>query len=299
VNAKSIPAMFESGVVHVWGFSATRTVNDQLEKLDHLKVDYGAHAGIGPQMWLAFNLRKPPFNDLRVRQAMAYAIDREFLVRKLFDGKTRTATGPISPGTRFYTDDVEQYDLDVKKANRLLDEAGYPRNHRGTRFYAKIDVLPTQLEFFDTAEYLRSDLLRKIGVVLEIVQHKSLPEWASKVSNWNFELAIDNVYNWADPVIGVHRTYDSKNIRKGVIWSNTQGYRNEAVDNLMELAGRETDVDRRKSFYAKFQRIVAKELPVYWLAEMPFVTIHHRDLAGLDNSIWGSMIPYDEVLWKR
>lgn len=299
VNSRSIPAMFESGVIHVWGSSATKTVKGQLDKIDHLKVDYDAHAGIGPQMWLAFNLRKPPFEDLRVRQAMALAIDREFLVSKLFDGRARKATGPISPGTLFYTDDVEQYDPDVEKANRLLDEAGYPRNHRGMRFNAKIDVLPTQLEFFEAAEYLHRDLLRKIGVNLEIVRHTSFPKWAERVSNWNFDLAIDDVYNWADPVIGVHRTYDCANIRKGVIWSNTQGYCNETVDILMELAGRETDVDKRKSLYAEFQRLVAKELPVYWLAKVPFATIYHRDLAGMDNSIWGSMFPYDEVCWKR
>jgi peptide/nickel transport system substrate-binding protein len=299
VNSRSIPAMFESGVVHVWGFSATRTVNGQLNKIDHLKVNYDGHAGIGPQMWLAFNLRKPPFKDLRVRQAIAYAIDREYLVSKLFDGRACTATGPISPGSPFYTNDVEQYDPDVKKANRLLDEAGYPRDHRGMRFKAKIDVLPTQLEFLEAAEYLRSELLLKTGVNLEIVRHKSFPQWAERVSNWNFDLAIDDVYNWGDPVIGVHRTYDSTNIRKGVIWSNTQGYSNHAVDILMERAGRETDIDKRKSLYAEFQRLVAGELPVYWLANMPFATIHHRDLAGLGDSIWGSMCPYDQVYWKR
>jgi peptide/nickel transport system substrate-binding protein len=299
VNARSVPAMFDSGVVDMWGFSTIRAVNVQLTKMDHLKVDYDTHAGIGPQMWLAFNLRKPPFNDVRVRQAMAYAIDREFLVSKLFNGRACAATGPISPGTPFYTNDVEQYNMDVEKSNRLLDEAGYPRDHRGVRFSTKIDVLPTQLEFFEAAEYLRNDLLRKIGVNLEIVRPRSFIKWAERVSNWNFELAIDDVYNWGDPVIGVHRTYDSANIRKGVIWSNTQGYRNEAVDILMELAGRETDIDKRKSLYAEFQRLVAKELPVYWLAKVPFATIYHGDLAGLDNSIWGSIFPYDEVCWKR
>ncbi|MGD8845377.1 MAG: ABC transporter substrate-binding protein [Desulfobacteraceae bacterium] len=299
VNTRSVPAMFESGVIHLWGFSASGSVNGQLEKFDHLKVDYDIHVGTGPQMWLAFNLRTPPFEDLRVRQAIAYAIDREFLVSKLFNGRACTATGPISPGSFFYTDDVEQYNLDVEKANRLLDEAGYPRDPRGMRFNAKIDVLPPQLEFLEAAEYLRNDLLRKTGVNLEIIRHKSFPQWAERVSNWNFDLVIDDVYNWGDPVIGVHRTYDSTNIRKGVIWTNTQGYRNDAVDTLMELAGRETDLKKRKSLYVEFQRLVARELPVYWLAEVPFATIHHRDLAGFDNSIWGPMFPYDEVYWKR
>jgi peptide/nickel transport system substrate-binding protein len=299
VGAGSIPAMFESGVIHVRGFSTTRVINGQLGMTDHLNAEYGAYAGIGPLMWLAFNLGKPPFEDLRVRQALAHAIDRDYLVRKLFNGKARTATGPISPGNLFYTDEVEPYDLDVNKANRLLDEAGYPRDHRGMRFSAKIDVLPTQLEFLEAAEYLRIDLLNKIGVNLEIVRHKSFLQWSERISNWNFDLAIDSVFNWTDPLIGVHRTYDSTNIRKGIIWSNTQRYRNHAVDRLLEQAGKETDVARRRSFYTKFQRLVAKDVPVFWLAEVPFATIHHRDLAGFDNSIWGSMFPYDQVCWKR
>ncbi len=115
----------------------------------------------------------------------------------------------------------------------------------------------------------------------------------------DFSLTLDVVFNWGDPVIGVHRTYSSKNIRKGVIWSNTQGYINPDADTLMEKAGIETDPEKRKMLYAEFQQIVAGDLPVYWIAKLPYATVYHRNLEGVGDSIWGIMFPYDEIRWKE
>ena len=78
------------------------------------KADYDGYGGIGGIMWLAFNLQKPPFNDLRVRQAIAYTIDRQFLVDMMYEGIAKVATGPISPDSPFYTNKVEKYDVDIK-----------------------------------------------------------------------------------------------------------------------------------------------------------------------------------------
>ena len=71
-----------------------------------------------------------------------------------------------------------------------------------------------------------------------------------------------------DPVIGVHRTYLTSNIAKGV-WSNTQGYSNARVDELLAMAGQETDPAKRKALYAEFQQIVADELPIYFMNTLP------------------------------
>ncbi len=67
----------------------------------------------------------------------------------------------------------------------------------------------------------------------------------------------------------------------------------------MELAGTEMDFEKRKELYAKFQRVVAGDLPVYWLMTLPYATIYPRNLEGLNNSIWGTMFPFDEVRWKE
>ena len=113
---------------------------NHLRRLDHVAVIKNGFKGIGPMYWLAFNLRKKPFNDVRVRKAMAYAIDTKFIVDTMFHGETVIETGPISSNSPFYSSDVNPYNQDFEKANRLLDEAGYPRNEMGKRFSFRSDL---------------------------------------------------------------------------------------------------------------------------------------------------------------
>ncbi len=258
---------------------------------------YGA---IGPLNWLAFNLRQRPFDDIRVRQALAYSIDRTFITTHLFGTQLMEATGPIVPDSPFYSADVPRYAPNVPKANELLDAAGYYRDETGRRFQVLMDFAPVNEEIVLTlVRYLRNDLLRKIGVDLVIRESENFSQWAEQVSNGNFHLTFDVVYNWGDPVIGVHRTYDCDNIRPGVIWSNTQGYCNPEVNALMAAAGQEIDVEKRKALYAEFQKRVVADLPVYFLARIPFLTIHQQQLAGLNDSIWGMLSPLDQVYWSE
>ena len=72
-------------------------------------------------------------------------------------------------------------------------------------------------------------------------------------------MTMDLPFNWGDPVIGVHRSYLCNNIKKGVIWSNTQQYCNPKVDKLLEAAGQETDQAKRRALYVEFQKILAQE----------------------------------------
>jgi peptide/nickel transport system substrate-binding protein len=67
----------------------------------------------------------------------------------------------------------------------------------------------------------------------------------------------------------------------------------------MEQASVETNLEKREVLYAEFQRLVAQDLPVYWLLKELYGTVYHRDLVGLNDSIWGLMFPYDEVYWRE
>ncbi|QIE55160.1 hypothetical protein G5B40_06670 [Pikeienuella piscinae] len=82
---------------------------------------YGA---IGSVVYLEMNLRRKPFDDLRVRKTLAYAIDTDFIANVLFSGQTKVGTGPIHSGNPFYSPDVPRYEIDLDKARALLDEAG-------------------------------------------------------------------------------------------------------------------------------------------------------------------------------
>src|SRR5690606_36628683 len=100
--------------------------------------------------------------------------------------------------------------------------------------------------------------------------------------------------NWGDPVIGVHRTYLSSNIRD-IIWTNTQSYSNPKVDELLEQAGTETDVDKRRALYAEFQRLVTTDVPIDFLTVIPYHTLSSKKVHGLPDGIWGVMSPMDDT----
>ncbi|MCP4105688.1 MAG: hypothetical protein GY749_09145 [Desulfobacteraceae bacterium] len=258
------------------------------------------YEAVGPIYWLAFNLRKKPFDDIRVRQAFAYSIDRDFIVKTIFEGLAVKATGPISPDSPLYSPDVEHYKMDIQKANDLLDAAGYPRDKTGKRFETTLHFLPGVKEFFYVfAEYLRDDLFRKIGVELKISKWLTFAQWSDSISNGDFTITLDTVFNWGDPVIGAHRAYDCNNIRKGVIWSNTQGYCNPKVNELTDAAGSEMNFDKRKALYAEFQKIVVSDLPVYYIMQIPYVTMYPKHLKRINDSVWGTLSPLDRVYWEK
>ena len=268
------------------------------KKLKHLTVEPMGEA-VGAINWLAFNMKKKPLDNKKVRQAISYAIDRQFIVKRLHLGLSRRATGPIVPESPYYDANVERYENNIGKANALLDEAGYPKKGDGMRFSLELDYIPGIPELHkNVAEYMKAQL-KKIGISINIRQSPDFPTWAKRVSSWDFELTLDNVWNWGDPVIGVHRTYLSSNIRQGVIWSNTQNYSNPKVDELLAKGGIETNMAKRKQIYSQFQKIVVDDAPLAYLNAGPFYMAYDKKLKNLNTTIWGSMSPMHEVYWEK
>ena len=272
---------------------------DRLGKSEHLVVTSKGYEGLGAVNWLGFNLLRKPLDDKHVRQAIAYSIDPGFIEEFMNYGRSKRANGPIAPGSPFYEPNARIYDLDQDKARDLLDKAGHPANPAGTRFSLTLDyipLIPTQQH--DIAFYIKRQLA-KIGINVHIRKSTNFSEWAKHVSNWDFDMTMDSVYNWGDPIIGVHRTYMSDNIRKGVLWSNTQNYKNNQVDELLNLAAMEMDFTKRKSLYSQFQKILTDELPIVWLNILPYHTIFHKGLINPPISIWGIHSPLDELYWEK
>ncbi len=270
----------------------------RLKKNDKLIVTDKGYAGIGPITWLAFNTKEGPTKDVRVRRAIAYAIDRKFITQQLHRGVSTAATGPIVPGSPFYTKDVETYEVDLKKAEALLEAAGYPKKADGTRLDLTIDYLPAVPDVQQRiAEYARGQL-KKVGIKVTVRNSPDFPTWARRIATWQFQMTMDLPFNWGDPVIGVHRSYLCSNVLK-VIWSNTQQYCNPEVDKLLEAAGKETDQAKRRALYVKFQQILAKDLPVYWISVLPYHTAYDRNLGGPPVGIWGVVSPMDDIYWKK
>ena len=291
-DASSRAIALENGEVHLSPFEQNPRDLARLKKNGDLNVTPEGYAAIGPIAWLAFNTQRPPFDDVRVRQAVAYATDRQFILKALMLGTSQEARTGIHPGSPFYEPDVNPYDLDLDKANALLDEAGYARGDDGMRMKVAIDYGWPAIKA--QAEYLKPQL-KKVGIDVTVRASPDFPTWAKRISNYDFDMTWDVVFNWGDPVIGVHRTYLSSNVKKGVIWSNTQGYANDKVDAILEEAGREMDPERRKTLYSEFQKIVAEDVPVYHGYTLPYHTVSSNKVGDPPATIWGSCAPMDNV----
>lgn len=287
----------ENGELHLTTFENTvRNIKRLQDNPDVVATDEG-YAAIGPINWLAFNTGSDgPTSDVRVRQAIAYAIDKNFILNAIMQGVSQDAKTGIHPGSPFYDSSVNGYDLDIDKANAILDEAGYERGADGMRFKLTIDHgNPTTKP---QAEFTKASLA-KIGIDVSVNSFVDFPTWANKISTHDFDMTWDTVFNWGDPVIGVHRTYDSQNIKSGVIWSNTQQYQNAKIDELMEAAGKEIDFDKRKTLYSEFQKILSEEVPVYWTNTLPYHTAYSTKVGNPPLGIWASSSPYDLVYLKE
>jgi peptide/nickel transport system substrate-binding protein len=162
-----------------------------------------------------------------------------------------------------------------------------------------IDFLPNTPDNSQTiAEYLRPQL-KKIGIEVTVRTSPDFPTWARRVSTHDFDATMDGAFNYGDPVIGVHRTYLSSNIKPGVIWSNTQNYVNPKVDELLAQATVEKDVEKRKRLYAEFQRLVVADVPQVFTHMWAQGYAARKDLVNVPESIWAPMVPYDLITRRK
>ena len=285
---------YENGELDFGAFESLPRIINRLKKADGLTVTPEGYGGIGPLDWLAMNTQRGPLKDVRVRKAIAYAVDKKFIMNALMQGTAAESRTGIHPDSPFYNPDVEAYALDLDKANALLDEAGFPMEN-GKRFSLTIDFgwpgVKPQVEYVKAA-------LKKVGIDVEVRASADFPTWAKRMGEMDFDLSWDTVFNWGDPVIGVNRTYDCDNIGKGV-WSNTQGYCNKHVDELMDMAAVETDPEKRKVLYAEFQQIIADEVPVYHVNTLPYHTVYSDKIGNPPLGIWGTSTPIDMMYLKE
>jgi peptide/nickel transport system substrate-binding protein len=282
----SLLLAFERGEVDVHqGIGDPRDL-ERARKIPGVQLVSGAAPAIGPLLWLAFNTKSPKLADKRVRQAINYAIDRKFVLESLLGNAHKAGTGPIASASPFYTADVEKYAFNPAKAAQLLDAVGLKPGSGGTRLALELDTIPGSSELKTIQEYLKP-ALAKVGVEITVRQSPDFPTWARRVSSHQFELTMDSVWNWGDPVIGVHRTWLTSNIKPGVIWSNTQSYSNPKVDALLAAAGQETNAARRKALYKEFQQLVVDDSPVAFLVEATFTEGYQAKVTSPPRGIWG------------
>ena len=213
--------------------------------------------------FLFFNLSNPLLADRNVRQAIAYAVDRQQLIDVAREGRARPADGPVLPGSWAYNGDVKKYAHSPDQAKAILDAAGWKQEAEGAARRKDGRPLRFVLLTNDRRERVRlaealQQQLGQVGIEVEVqatgtgglVQDFLLPR--------RYEMAL---YSWdqngfdPDPYALWHSTQQAPN---GL---NVAGFANRRADDLMERGRRAVDQNERTRQYAEFQAVFAEEVP--------------------------------------
>ena len=293
-------AAIETGQVDVVPWSGIPNIEvARVKQLPHVAMTARGYEWSSGIMWLEFNHRRSPLNAVRVRRAIAHALDRNFVLQNIWFGIGKVATGPLSRyHAGFYTAEVPTYEYNLDRANQLLDEAELRRGPEGVRFKLTQDIIPYGEEWVRLVEYIREQL-KKIGI--EVTNRSSdVPGWFNRIwTQYDFDFTADFVGNLSDPSIGMPRYFMSMMIKPGVPFTNSMNYQNPEIDQLFTQAAQELNRDKRYELFHQIQRILASELPVLPLLEMEFTTFYHKDLEGIITGPFGINNSFDGVHWKR
>lgn len=274
--AMSVAALEKGEVDYVGGVPGADA--ERLRKTPGIAVVAGTGGSGGSicQEVLIPNITRKPFNDLRVRRAFAHAIDRQFIVDRVYFNQGRPATGPISHLLAWaYTADTRQYPHDPSAARKLLDEAGYAAGNNGERFTITFTHAANQQRL---AQTLRQQL-RDAGITLNL-QTLDFNAAVDRVFvKKTFDLGFASFCNGADPDIGVRRVYVSSNIGP-FPFSNGAGYRNARIDQLFDGGAEPVDRSARREYYVEIQQILADDVPYFWLIDSEPLRAHRTAFSG-------------------
>jgi peptide/nickel transport system substrate-binding protein len=225
--------------------------------------------------YMAFNFRDPVLKDVRVRQAIAYALDRRPLIHYLMRDSARPAASVLPPESWAYDPDVRQYLHDPAKACQLLDAAGYPAKN-GVRFHLTMKTSTEESSRAMAAVFQQQ--LREVGIALDIRSFE-YATFFSDVTHGEFQ-----VYSlrWLganeDPDIFEYAFDTARIIPNG---GNRQYYSNARVDAIIAQASAELDQDMRKRQYVEIQKILAEDLPYINLWYFDNVMVHSKRVGNL------------------
>ncbi len=229
-----------------------------------IQAEMPAHFHHGQQLWimfLAFNHKAGPFaGNPTLRRAIAHAIDAEYIVRNLQEGKDWVATGVIPPGMPGHAAGDAPWSYDVERARALMTEAGYP----GGAGLPPIDYLTNETQSFRRiTDRLTSDLAA-IGVKLnprEMDMGAFLGELTAQGGPRSPLWRMTWFADWPDPdsFIGVQFATGAA--------SNYARYNNPVFDDLVARARRETDPSLRADLFRQADRVLIDDValvPIYW-----------------------------------
>lgn len=212
---------------------------------------------------------KKLFGDKTVRQALAYAIDKESIVNDLLEGTVEVAYTPILPNSPYHNPNVNHYDFDLEKAAQMLDEAGWVvgddgiRVKDGERFSFTFMARASRAQRTAIAQVIQA-LYKEIGIEVDI-ETKEDSAWIESWVAGDWDAIIGGWILPADPSItGLYACGASNNMT---------GHCNPELDEVMRASDTELDMEKRKELMFQAQEMLldeAVEIPIHYMTT-PFV----------------------------
>jgi len=267
-----------SADIAINSFASADTVR-VLEQDPQLQILHGPGTSL---QYLGLNTRDPILKDVRVRQAIACAIDRKPFIHYIFGDFARPAANILPPESWAYNSAVHSFTHDPELARKLLDSAGYPEVN-GIRF--RLTMKTSTEEFGRLLAAVLQQQLREVGIELEIRSFE-FATFLSDVTHGEFQMYS---LRWAggneDPDMFDYVFNSARSTPKG---ANRSFYSNHQVDLLIDQARREPDQEKRKDLYAQIQTILADELPSINLWYLNNVMVANRRVINLTLNLSGN-----------
>jgi peptide/nickel transport system substrate-binding protein len=255
--------------------SLTPDMTDALGKYAGIKISRGPGT---PVAYISFNFDDPIIAHREVRQALAYATDRETIIRYLLRGQARPANSLLPPNHWAADANAPQYPYDPKKAEALLDAAGFRRGLDGTR--VRLTLKTSTDESTRQLAAVLQDEWKRVGVALDI-HPLEFATFYSDVVHGSFQMYTAQWVGGNNDPGMFEYVFSSKKFPPD--GANRGHYRNAQVDDLVARANAEPDQEKRRVLYIQVQEIVAQDLP--------YINLWYPDNVGVYRDRLGNVEP--------
>lgn len=286
INADTTQAEFKGGNIDIANVEPLRQADIDALTSEGLKtVSYDNYMFT----YMGFNLRKESLKDVKVRQAIMYAIDRQSILDNIVEGRGSVVNAPLLPSSWAYPEEseLEQYKYDVEKAKALLKEAGWEdkdgdgivENANGEKLELTIDCQNDHEVRQKTATAIQESL-KAAGIAVEIdtMEYSALMDKA--VANHDFDLYMMGNTLSLDPDPKPMWASTAISNEPGVIGYNIVAYNNPETDKLIEEGNATLDQNERKSIYGEFAKILNRDVPEAYLFCQNVERVYNPSLEG-------------------
>lgn len=269
INPDSIMAELKNGTVDI-----SPSKNLRKSEIDSLKLDEVDSINFPDAMYryIGINMRKEVFQDLNLRKAMIYAIDRAEIVDKILEGNAEVIDGPFIPGSWLYPEDIDRYEFDLEKSKEILKDAGYTdkdgngilENPKGEELSFTWKI-PNDSASLEQAALTIVQNFKEIGIDIDLIKMEYSAIAREAIFEHDFDLYSLNCFFNADG--DLMNWWHSKSIsnEEGTPSWNFGAYSNENVDKLLEKSRGTLNDEERKEYFNEIAEYIHEDVPMLFL----------------------------------